>query len=374
MNDLLSLQDLFNKKIFRIPDYQRGYSWSTQQLEEFWSDVINLLPNKEHYTGMISLKKLDRDYTNSWNDEKWLLDNWGFDAYHIVDGQQRLTTFIILINEIVNYYKKANTDKELDKIFVNSIPLSKVIEDYLVITKPDSEGVVKTYKFGYEVDNPSYEYFKTKILESGTVGNDIETFYTLNLERAKEFFTRQINKLVDDKGIEALEDLFKKLTQKMMFNMYYIDNDFNVFIAFETMNNRGKKLSYIELLKNRLIYLSTLFNAPEDNKNALRKEINETWKTIYGNLGKNKLRPLNDDEFLQAHWMIYFGYTRSNQVTFNSFLLNDYFTQQNIFNDKYELPSEEVILNDSLESLDEDNEDIVEEAKEVSLNNYNKFK
>lgn len=366
MNDLLSLQDLFNKKIFRIPDYQRGYSWSTQQLEEFWSDVINLLPNKEHYTGMISLKKLDREYTTNWNDEKWLLDNWGFDAYHIVDGQQRLTTFIILINEIVNYYKKTNTDKDLDKIFVNSIPLSKIIEDYLVITKPDSEGVVKTYKFGYEVDNPSYEYFKTKILGSGTVGNDIETFYTLNLERAKDFFTRQINKLVDDNGIEALEDLFKKLTQKMMFNMYYIDNDFNVFIAFETMNNRGKKLSYIELLKNRLIYLSTLFNVPEDNKNALRKEINETWKTIYGNLGKNKLRPLNDDEFLQTHWMIYFGYTRSNQVTFNSFLLNDYFTQQNIFNDKYELPSEEVILDDSLESLDEDNDDIVEDINEVS--------
>ena len=70
--------------------------------------------------------------------------------------------------------------------------------------------------FGYEVDNPSYEYFKTKILESGNIGNDIETFYTLNLERAKEFFTRQINKLVDDKGIEALEDLFKKLTQKRL--------------------------------------------------------------------------------------------------------------------------------------------------------------
>ena len=98
MNDLLSLQDLFNKKIFRIPDYQRGYSWSTQQLEEFWSDVINLLPNKEHYTGMISLKKLGREYTANWNDEKWLLDNWGFEAYHIVDGQQRLTTFIIPIS------------------------------------------------------------------------------------------------------------------------------------------------------------------------------------------------------------------------------------------------------------------------------------
>lgn len=367
MNDLLSLQDLFNKKIFRIPDYQRGYSWSTQQLEEFWSDIINLLPNKEHYTGMISLKKLDRDYTSSWNDEKWLLDNWGYDAYHIVDGQQRLTTFIILINEIVNYYKKVFNDKEIDKIFVNSIPLSKIIEDYLVITKPDSEGVVKTYKFGYEVDNPSYEFFKTKILESGDVGNDIETFYTLNLERSKNFFTNQIEKLVEEKGIADLEELFKKLTQKMMFNMYYIDNDFNVFIAFETMNNRGKKLSYLELLKNRLIYLSTLFNVPEDNKTALRKEINETWKTIYGNLGNNKLKPLNDDEFLQAHWMIYFGYTRSNQITFNTFLLNDYFTQQNIFNDSYKISEE---LTDAFENneLDQENDDITEDSTYDNIN------
>ena len=193
MNDLLSLQDLFNKKIFRIPDYQRGYSWTNQQLEEFWSDVINLLPDKEHYTGMISLKKLSRDYTKSWNDEQWLFDKKGYEAYHIVDGQQRLTTFIILINEIVNYYKKAYSDKELDNIFINSTSLKEIIEEFLVIVKPDSENVVKTYKFGYEVDNPSYEYFKTKILESGNVGNDIETFYTLNLEKAKKFFIEQIN-------------------------------------------------------------------------------------------------------------------------------------------------------------------------------------
>lgn len=366
MNDLLSLQDLFNKKLFRIPDYQRGYSWQIEQLKEFWSDVINLLPNKEHYTGMISLKKLDNDYTANWNDEKWLLDNWGYDAYHIVDGQQRLTSLIILINEIVNYYKTTNSDKDLDKIYVNSIPLSKIIEDYLVITKPDSEGVVKTYKFGYEVDNPSYEFFKTKILSSGTIGNDIETFYTLNLEKAKKFFFTQINNLVKEKGIEALEDLFKKLTQKMVFNMYYIDNDFNVFIAFETMNNRGKKLSYLELLKNRLIYLSTLFNTPEDNERSLRNEINDTWRTIYGHLGKNKLKPLNDDEFLQAHWMIYFGYTRSNKVTFNSFLLNDYFTQQNIFDCKNEFTSEEQFVDESESNFDDNNDDLLEEMVVVN--------
>ena len=44
------------------------------------------------------------------------------------------------------------------------------------------------------------------------------------------------------------------------FNIHEIDDDYDVFVAFETMNNRGKELSTLELLKNRLIYLSTLYS------------------------------------------------------------------------------------------------------------------
>lgn len=380
MNELLSLQDLFNKKIFRIPDYQRGYSWEELQLKEFWSDLLNLLPDRDHYTGMISLKKLDTDYVNNekWNDEKWLIDNWGYVPYHVVDGQQRLTTFIILINEIVNYYINHNPEKSLNEIFINSIPLSKIQEDYLVQTKPDSQGTIRTYKFGYEVDNPSYQFFKYRILEPSNPLAVDETFYTLNLAKSKQFFENKIKELVESKGINELENIFKKVTQRLKFNMYYIDNDFNVFIAFETMNNRGKRLSYLELLKNRLVYLSTVFDVPEDNKTAVRNNINETWKTVYEYLGKNKLKPLNDNEFLQAHWMMYFGYTRSNKVTYDSFLLNDYFTQQNISNEyNFEIKEEDTEL--SIEEEDIDNDEIQKEEKVSSkkekltigtINNY----
>ena len=380
MNELLSLQDLFNKKIFRIPDYQRGYSWEELQLKEFWSDLLNLLPDRDHYTGMISLKKLDSDYVNNekWNDEKWLIDNWGYVPYHVVDGQQRLTTFIILINEIVNYYINQNPDKSSNEIFINSIPLSKIQEDYLVQTKPDSQGTIRTYKFGYEVDNPSYQFFKYRILEPSNPLAVDETFYTLNLAKSKQFFETKIKELVESKGINELENIFKKVTQRLKFNMYYIDNDFNVFIAFETMNNRGKRLSYLELLKNRLIYLSTVFDVPEYNKIAVRNNINDTWKTVYEYLGKNKLKPLNDNEFLQAHWMMYFGYTRSNKVTYDSFLLNDYFTQQNISNEyNFEIKVEDTEL--SIEEEDIDNEEIQKEEKVSSkkekltigtINNY----
>ena len=372
MNDLLSLTDLFNRSIFRIPDYQRGYSWEELQLEEFWSDILNLLPNRDHYTGMISLKKLDREYTSDekWNDERWLLDKWNYNAYHVVDGQQRLTTFIILINEIVLFYKRINPDKEMNQIFINSIPLNKIEEDFLVISKPDSADIIKTFKFGYEVDNPSYEFFKHKILGEPNSGLLNETFYTLNLENAKKFFSDRLQEEYDKNGIHSIEDIFRKITQKLKFNMYYIDNDFNVFVAFETMNNRGKRLSNLELLKNRLIYLSTIFSDEEDNKKAIRKNINNTWKDVYGYLGKNKLKALNDEDFLQDHWIIYFGYTRSNKVTYSSFLLNDYFNQNNI-SDKYIIKTQE----ENNDEINIDNLDVSEiETKEENVTENKKEK
>ncbi len=362
MDDLKSLQDLFTKRLFRIPDYQRGYSWANQQLAEFWEDIINLPTNKDHYTGMISLRKLDVKTLDSWNDEKWLLEDWGYNAFHIVDGQQRLTTFIILINELVNFYKELpeNQGKTEQEIFVNSVPLSTIREEYLCITKPDSFEQLKTYKFGYEVDNPSYEFFKSRILEETNPGDIQETFYTLNLENAKKFFKKSLNEAYEKYGIEEISKLYVKLTQRLKFNIYNIDDDFNVFVAFETMNNRGKKLSNLELLKNRLIYLSTLFNAEEDVKVSVRNKINDTWKTVYGCLGKNKEKALNDDEYLQAHWIIYFGYTRQAKNDYVNFLLNKQFTQKRIL-EKIEVKSEPEDLESDEISLDGDGDNEIEE-------------
>ena len=80
MKELYSLQDIFNQRLFRIPDYQRGYSWTEQQLNEFWEDVINLPIDREHYTGMISLRKINKVEAKNWTEELWLINNWGYSA------------------------------------------------------------------------------------------------------------------------------------------------------------------------------------------------------------------------------------------------------------------------------------------------------
>ena len=120
-----------------------------------------------------------------------------------------------------------------------------------------------------------------------------------------------------------------------------------MYVTFETMNNRGKPLSNLELLKNRLIYVSTLLNVADADKSRLRRDINECWKKIYHILGKSKERVLLDDEFLVTHFMLYFAknidelekesYTRRYDHLGqwqSNYLLNDYFVVQKIFDQK----------------------------------------
>ena len=116
----------------------------------------------------------------------------------------------------------------------------------------------EAFIFGYEKDNPSDAYYKVKILEKKDIKSSREleeTLYTANLKNAKQFFETKCKKL----SKEELESIVRRLSNGLRFNFYEIDNQLDVFVTFETMNNRGKQLSKLELLKNRLIYLSSKF-------------------------------------------------------------------------------------------------------------------
>jgi uncharacterized protein with ParB-like and HNH nuclease domain len=365
MNELQSLKDIFKDRIFKIPDYQRGYAWTKRHLKDFWEDTVNLPTDRFHYTGMLSLKKVEKNVWQNWNDDGWLIEERGYKPFHVVDGQQRLTTFVIFIQAITELIKSLpeNKEKKEEDIYFGSFSLKTIKEEYLVVQRPP-QFIIKTYKFSYEVDNPSFQFLKYRIFKEPNSGTIQETFYTLNLENAKNFFVENLNSFYQEYGIKEIETLFKKLTQNLMFNVYEISDDFDVFVAFETMNNRGKKLSNLELLKNRLIYLTTLYDEDElktDERNSLRTKINDAWKEIYYQLGRNKKNPLNDDDFLVAHWIMYFQYTREKGDDYIRFLLEQQFTPQNIY-------TKTEIKVSSIEDFEEIRESEETDQEEVEIN------
>ena len=317
---LLTLSKIFTERLFRIPDYQRGYAWTSQQLQDFWDDISQLDGVRKHYTGVLTLEEVPDNVFMTWVEDLWIIKSKSYVPYYVVDGQQRLTTAIILIQTILNLN---NENKKMN--FTTPIDIQKKF-----IFDSKDEGISRSYIFGYEEDNPSYEYLKSEIFEEHSfTPSSQRTVYTHNLENAKSFFCELVSKL---NHIDR-EILYKKISQDLLFNIFTISDEVDVCVAFETMNNRGKVLSDLELLKNRLIYLSLKFNSDEYEKNKLRRSINDCWKTIYHNLGRNKHNQLDDDTFLSNHYIVYFGMDaierddlleKENQGHFNNHLRSNH--------------------------------------------------
>lgn len=285
--ELFTVSRIFTEALYRIPDYQRGYSWGKDELEDFWLDIEQLSGDSQHYTGVLTLEEVTRDKWASWAEDLWIIQSRKFRPYYVVDGQQRLTTVIILITTIL----------ELEKpTYLNHTSRDDVRRKYLFDSKP--EDAARSYIFRYVKNNPSFEFLKTRIFCEPSQGfsPDEQTIYTRNLAFSKTFFAEKLASLTEDE----IQILFTRVTQQLVFNVYEITPGIDVHVTFETMNNRGKLLSTLELLKNRLIYLASKLPAPDGRASVLRDAINDSWKAAYHYLGKNENRPLRDDDFLRT--------------------------------------------------------------------------
>src|SRR5699024_8315353 len=110
-------------------------------------------------------------------------------------------------------------------------------------------------RFGYSTKKKEeQEYFEKRIYQNdkNIVHNNQ---YLTNINNAAEYIENELDHL-DDEKIPIILDI---ILNRMVFNIYFITKEFDVRVTFETMNNRGKKLTYLELLKNRLMYLTTFF-------------------------------------------------------------------------------------------------------------------
>ena len=368
MEEPKSLDSLFKGKLFRIPDYQRGYAWGREQLDAFWEDLINLPDGRSHYTGVLTLKEIPTTEVKQDDKEFWLVDDHSYKLYHIVDGQQRLTTFTLFLQGFVELIRSLpeNEGQTDDEIYLtDTLSVKDVESKFLFKVKPAGDAF-RSYKFGYTVDNPSYEYMRYRVLGESDPGTVFETFYTLNLSNGKRYFKEQLRAWHEEKGILGLRSIYRTLTKRFLFNEYIIKDEFDVFVAFETMNNRGKTLSDLELLKNRLIYLTTLYTDAEldpAERKDLRDSINDAWKEVYFQLGRNKSKPLNDNNFLRAHWMMYFKFSRKTGRDYIMFLLEEQFAPQRVHRKLVQrVKMEEVEEQTSDSDLITDDENLLDEV------------
>ncbi|EJB75598.1 hypothetical protein HPHPA16_0658 [Helicobacter pylori Hp A-16] len=264
--ELLSLDGVVEKGVFEIPSYQRGYAWQMRQLKDFWNDLehVSKLGDKFHYMHSLTLRESENELEDS--------------AFEIIDGQQRLATSLILLDLL------AKTIQHKDPKY-DSMNLEPVLS-YKYYGLNEAFGAI----MGEEKD---LERFKT-------------SFYAKNLIDACAFFKEKIS----DTPVETLERMFDALTKKMLFSVAELnDNRIDPFSSFETINNRGKDLSTLELFKNRLHFVAhKICNGQK--LETLQQEINKTYTIIYDDLRSFED---NDLERFLKHFVAYYYGENSNK-------------------------------------------------------------
>ncbi|GAA8669156.1 hypothetical protein KYTH92_15640 [Helicobacter pylori] len=289
---LLDLDGVVEKGVFEIPSYQRGYAWQERQLRDFWNDLehVSKLGNQFHYMHSLTLREIENELEDS--------------AFEIIDGQQRLATSLILLGLLA----KTTQNKDPKYSLINLEP----------ILSYKYYGLSEAFRAITEEEN-DLEAFKT-------------SFYAKNLIEAYEFFKKEISYT----PIETLEKMFDALIKKMLFSVVGLnDNRIDPFSSFETINNRGKDLSTLELLKNRLHFVAHKI-CDGKKLEKLQQEINDTYTLIY-----HDLKQFKDDHlegFLKHFVAYYYGEKgdfkkRLLEMEFNA---HKRYTDNTNFDDEYE--------------------------------------
>jgi uncharacterized protein with ParB-like and HNH nuclease domain len=277
----VSLSDVIgNGKVYRVPSYQRDYSWKTDHWEDLWSDILSILDNDGiHYMGSI------------------VLQDKGQKVYSVIDGQQRLTTCTIIVLATIQVLQ------DLVEEGVDESNNQQRIEGLKRKFLGDKDPASLTYRAKLELNENNNGFFKTNLMvfrppvNERTLGDSDRL-----LLKAYRFFLDRISEHFRDvqDGEKIANFLDKEIAEKLKFIQIIVQNEVSAYTVFETLNYRGERLTVSDLLKNFLFSISTEPDLPH---------IKEKWKKIIDTIGLNKF-----PTFLRHYWISKNKLTKEKQL------------------------------------------------------------
>lgn len=255
----LALSKLFDGRLFRIPEYQRAYSWTSHQREDLFGDI-----QKTHTKGadaghfMAAVVCLRRGKQVLGTDEFYVME--------VVDGQQRLTTLIILLNAL----KLVLDDKDKAES-----KLARELSDLLVKAEANELLLLQT---NHDSSHHFSNYLRKGVADSSETAKTTADREILEAIEECTAFVR------DWKGRgDSLLSLAALLKNRLFFLIHEIDEEKAVYTVFEVLNSRGLIVSWLDRFKS--ILMGAAFELKNANESGVIKELHTTWRDIYSVIG-----------------------------------------------------------------------------------------
>lgn len=273
-NHKYSIEEAFRECFYIVPDYQREYVWTDKEVNQLLEDIgeqIDAGTTREYFIGTVLVSPTERK-----------------NHYEVIDGQQRLTTFFLLLCALKHLFQGE--------------PQRQMLSGLISTSYVDSDGdVCATLKL-----EPRYESageVMAKLVEldaepmtvrTGIQAAGITSFGSLeNLVNAYSTLYRYLKDNYDD--VAKLKKYWGYLANNVVFIQISTDVS-SALKIFETINERGVGLNPMDLLKNLLF---------TQVKQTQFTQLKDEWKKITKPLEKEKEKPLRFLRyFLMANYVI----------------------------------------------------------------------
>lgn len=267
-------QLLANGLQYRVPPFQRDYSWTSIEWDELWQDIESLSRDDAdpfHYMGYLVLQTTDSK------------------KFDIIDGQQRISTISIMILAGLSILKdliEQGIDAER-----NSRRLINLKDSYIGYTDP----VTLIEKPKLQLNRHNDKYYRNYLVTLEKLPQRNLHASEHLIRKAFEWFKNKMRVIVkkDESGGENFASFLDQLVDKLFFTVITVNDELNAFKVFETLNARGVRLSSTDLLKNYLFSLA----AVDEYHSAQIEHLEERWERIITVLGNDSF-----PEFLRIYW------------------------------------------------------------------------